>query len=1428
MPEIQHTFTAGKMNKDLDERLLPNGQYRDALNIQVSGADGDDVGAVTNILGNNLAYSVEVSIAGSKCVGGIADTENEKIYWFLYGNSVDAIAEYDQISGQVTPVVVDKNNVFGFSRLNEFKITAVNIIDGLLFFTDNKSEPKVINIEKFKAGSTDFNTHTVLLPQSNLASDSYAFTEEDVTVIKKGPNVEPTLTMANTKRVTSNGATGITTSTVTFDFSDGSGNLKSVGDLVDLVLNNFPTYIPGDVLILRAGDDANGFDDEYELRLVVQAGQPQGSTYKCRILSIGSTTPTVATTWEVVLKQDDPLFEKEFVRFSYRYKYKDGEYSTFSPFSEVAFLPKEFSYDPAQGYNLGMVNDLRSLKITNFIPSDIPKQVEEVDICFKKENGSNVYVVKSIKYNDKQWTGTGSYELESEMIYKTIESNQLLRPFDSVPLKAQAQELVANRIVYGNYTQNFDLISDRGVDISPEFDVVNNIRTTSNVGFPNKSLKSQRTYQVGVVYRDAYGRETPVQADDTGSILLPKDDAPNANQITVAMTSPAPAFATTYKFFIKETSNEYYNLAMDRWYDAEDGNVWLSFASSERNKIDEETFLILKKRHDSEEFVTEAAKYKVIAIENNAPTELKETKVSYGTIPTEFSSDGYPIPDGTTVDIDKDDFESRFGENSEILSASDLCIRIKASSGISQYYDVASISLNINSSGSGDDEYRFLLKEKFRQDVKQYFPTGNFNSGVSGMELEIARTEIKRKAEFTGRFFVKVYRDALLQEKILETGNEGNYSVKESKGIYKRTGACSSSRLGDIWERGSEFRFWINNCTDFHSIKGKVKGSKLQLMAKHSQVTVDNQGNVSGSNKSDNLPDPFAGGIVTGRDYIAIMFHTQRSLEKVGNTDEGLHINFAKALCTQGTKFRFTEDPDGTVYKIKHHARVGVRFFDKAFESDDDWARNKGLFMVMELDKPIAAFDFQQDVSNSTFGNMEILQEYSDDNTFSTENPAIWETEPKEAIDLDLYYEASQAFPIADHGLAKNLDYSNCFSFGNGVESNRIRDDFNTMTIAKGVKASAPLAEQYKEEVKKNGLIFSGIYNSTSGINRTNQFIIAEAITKDINPEYGSIQKLHQRDTDLTVCCEDKILKVLANKDALFEAGGNPQLTATNRVLGQSMPYVGKFGISKNPESFANYGFRSYFTDRARGVVLRLSRDGLTPISTHGMVDYFRDNLATYDNLIGSYDDSKGLYNLTMVSSSSRGGEDTVSFKEQVTGWPSRKSFIPEFALSLNNIYYSFKDGQMYKHNNPIRNTFYSAQYRYNSASTSNFEGSRLKLILNDSPNTIKSFKTISYEGTQSRIISDSKDTDGLLYNIGPGKTPGWYVDNVVSDKQSGFIPEFIEKEGKWFNYIKGDATTLLNLDSKEFNVQGIGNFATIADTQGPITVEINIIENND
>ena len=211
------------------------------------------------------------------------------------------------------------------------------------------------------------------------------------------------------------------------------------------------------------------------------------------------------------------------------------------------------------------------------------------------------------------------------------------------------------------------------------------------------------------------------------------------------------------------------------------------------------------------------------------------------------------------------------------------------------------------------------------------------------------------------------------------------------------------------------------------------------------------------------------------------------------------------------------------------------------------------------------------------------------------------------------------------------LDWHNCYSFGNGVESNRIRDGYNKPFMTNGVRVST-IFEDYKEEHKKYGLIYSGLYNDTSGVNNLNQFVQAEKITKDINPIYGSIQKLHSRDTDLIALCEDKVLKIMANKDAVYNADGNIQLTATENVLGQTIPFIGEYGISKNPESFASENYRSYFVDKTRGAVLRLSKDGLTPISDHGMRDWFRDNLKNAGRVIGSFDDVKGDYNVTITS----------------------------------------------------------------------------------------------------------------------------------------------------------------------------------------------------
>ena len=144
MPEIKNTFTQGKMNKDLDERLVPNGQYRDAMNVQVSTSEGSDVGVVQNILGNANLFPENQIAPGSVCVGAIADEKNNCFYWFVYHSTKNLILKYD--GRRVTFVFVDTDNVLKF---NSTITTGINIIDDFLLWTDNTSEPKKININVF-------------------------------------------------------------------------------------------------------------------------------------------------------------------------------------------------------------------------------------------------------------------------------------------------------------------------------------------------------------------------------------------------------------------------------------------------------------------------------------------------------------------------------------------------------------------------------------------------------------------------------------------------------------------------------------------------------------------------------------------------------------------------------------------------------------------------------------------------------------------------------------------------------------------------------------------------------------------------------------------------------------------------------------------------------------------------------------------------------------------------------------------------------------------------------------------------------------------------------------------------------------------------------------------------------------------------------
>mgnify|MGYP001162943452 CR=1 FL=1 len=106
--------------------------------------------------------------------------------------------------------------------------------------------------------------------------------------------------------------------------------------------------------------------------------------------------------------------------------------------------------------------------------------------------------------------------------------NQLLRSYDNVPRYALAQEVTGSRLIYGNYTQNYNLTSTTSlaspINANIEVSLTRFTNGSLNAAQPYKSLKSLREYQVGIVYTDSYGRETPVFTSEEGGVNIAWND----------------------------------------------------------------------------------------------------------------------------------------------------------------------------------------------------------------------------------------------------------------------------------------------------------------------------------------------------------------------------------------------------------------------------------------------------------------------------------------------------------------------------------------------------------------------------------------------------------------------------------------------------------------------------------------------------------------------------------------------------------------------------------------------------------------------------------------------------------------------------------------------------------------------------------------
>ena len=355
MANIQRNFIAGRMNKSLDERLIPNGEYVDALNVRLGSTEETEIGAVENSKGNTqittLQYTDGTALSSSaRCIGAFEDGANETIYWFVHDPSftvgatgkLDLVVSFNTNTGSLLYHVISIDNGTNVNTtLNfdpKFLITGVNKIGDLLFFTDNLNPPRVVNINS---------------NYSNPVANIDQITSEELLVVKKPPAQSPPIEL-------------------------------------------------------------------------IQTGV------------------------------EDAFMEDNFICFAYRYRYSNGEYSAVSQFSEPAFIPGAYEFSADSFLNEGMENDFNGAIITYNSGSSL---VVGVDLLFKEANDPTIKIIERInKLNNNLADNTDyTFTFTNSKIFTVLPESEILRLYDNVPIKAKAQTLMGNRLIYGNYVEGYDL-----------------------------------------------------------------------------------------------------------------------------------------------------------------------------------------------------------------------------------------------------------------------------------------------------------------------------------------------------------------------------------------------------------------------------------------------------------------------------------------------------------------------------------------------------------------------------------------------------------------------------------------------------------------------------------------------------------------------------------------------------------------------------------------------------------------------------------------------------------------------------------------------------------------------------------------------------------------------------------------------------------
>ena len=479
MAEIKNSFLKSKMNKDLDDRLIPNGEYSDANNIYVGKSEDDDIGSLGNVHGNPLVPGTNVGAL--EVIGYLKDNNSETIYLFLTDN-VNDHRIYKYFNNSYTKIV--EGAFLNFSNQN--LISGVNLVEDLLFFTDNRNQPRKINVNK---------------------PLGYYTKENQISVAKYNP-YEPLELLKSTTSV-AGAASASTTITLSEANTAITKGMNVIGPSITADQYIYVTNVSGVTITINAAATVANLD---VLTFLTTTMTGKDITYD---FNGGADWPG-----------DPDFLEDLFVRFSYRFKFDDQEYSLMAPFTQPAFIPQQKGYflegDEDAAYRSTilrfMQNGVQNVELIIPLPDAQNKlgaqasdtyKITEIDILYKESDGRAVKVLDTIKTDNlSSSSNIYTYDYQSRKPYKTLPERQTVRVYDRVPVKALSQEIAGNRVMYGNFQSQHTppATLDYNVGASPK----NSTVFTNWAEYPNHTLKQNRNYQVGFILADKFGRQSSV------------------------------------------------------------------------------------------------------------------------------------------------------------------------------------------------------------------------------------------------------------------------------------------------------------------------------------------------------------------------------------------------------------------------------------------------------------------------------------------------------------------------------------------------------------------------------------------------------------------------------------------------------------------------------------------------------------------------------------------------------------------------------------------------------------------------------------------------------------------------------------------------------------------------------------------------------